>query len=427
MLEIGLPSLILADCCRSPRPRTRAVQPKLRPRAYLRVRPLSCQQPRPRRRRNHRCIVGRKRHRRKRHRQTPPRRLCREPPPKLDVGCYPARHQHRPRASALHCGKRLLHQAADHGSLKARDQIQHLRGQQARCAQLGDPLRRCPCGVRDRQPPLSCRSQHAVPLQMTQDRRLDPGKRKINVRRMGVRHPTMPYRRKPERHRLRIAQRRQRIDPWATRIRQPEQLSYLVKRLARCIVHRAPQRTVSKYPACPLRQIQVRVAPRNHQCHHRRRSLRQQLRRTLHQHSIDVPFQVIHCQQRLPERKGQRLRIRNPHQQRPRQPRPFRHRDCVKRIKPQPRLPFLCLGHRRPHHRHNVPQMLSAGQFRHHPSIQRVQIHLARDHARQHLCAAPHHRRRRFVARALNTQNQPRAAVVDGLESHAGSATFVGI
>ncbi len=117
---------------------------------------------------------------------------------------------------------------------------------------------------------------------------------------------------------------------------------------------------------------------------------------------MDMPLQVIHPDQRLIQPKRQRLRVRNPHQQRPRQPRPLRHSNRIQILKPNART-----AHRLTHHRHDVAQMLARGQLRNHAAVVRMQVHLRGNNVRQRLRTTAHHCRRRLIARALDAQNQP--------------------
>ena len=97
----------------------------------------------------------------------------------------------------------------------------------------------------------------------------------------------------------------------------------------------------------------------------------------LQQYRVNMPFQMIDGNQRQPLRKGQRLGVRNPHQQRPRQSRPGGYGNRVQIPQRDPRL-----RQRRAHHRHNRPQMLPAGQLRHHPAVARMRGDLRCHHRR---------------------------------------------
>ena len=77
----------------------------------------------------------------------------------------------------------------------------------------------------------------------------------------------------------------------------------------------------------------MRVSPRNHQRQDRsfHRSVnRRAATRMFQQNGMNMPLKVVHRNQRLAQRKRQRFRISNPHQQRPCQPRPTRHSNGVK-------------------------------------------------------------------------------------------------
>jgi hypothetical protein len=80
---------------------------------------------------------------------------------------------------------------------------------------------------------------------------------------------------------------------------------------------------------------------------------------------------MIDRDQWLAERKRERLGIGDADEQRPSQPRPFSHGN---RVKFSPREPGL--GQRRAHHRHNIAQVFSRGELRHHAAVGRVRRNL---------------------------------------------------
>ena len=86
---------------------------------------------------------------------------------------------------------------------------------------------------------------------------------------------------------------------------------------------------------------------------------------------MNVPFQMVYRNQRLAQAKCVRLRERNADQQRSCQSRTGGHGDRIQIFGDDGGL-LQCLAY----HRDDVPQMFSAGQFRHHTTVQRVHFHL---------------------------------------------------
>ncbi len=365
---------MLADLAALPRVGARRVQAKLRARTQPSIRTLPRQQPRPRCRRNHRRIIGRQRHRRECDLQPSPRTLFRKAPPQLRIGRNPSRDQHAPSPHPACRRKRLLQQPPHHRRLKARRQVENLHRQQPLLSQRGDRLCRGTCRIGNAQTTLRRCRQHPVRLQIAKNGRLDPGEREVPVQRRRIRRPAMPNCRKAKWYRRRISQLRQRIDPRPSGVRQTHQLRHLVIRLARCIIHRPAQRLIPENPSRSVAAIQVRVPARNHQRHHGRIGLNvlQQPALMSHQHRVNVALEVVHCDQRFLERKRQRLRVRDPHQQRSRQSRTLRHGNCIERLERQPRHLDRRLCHRLANHRNNVSQMLPARQLRHHATVKRM-------------------------------------------------------
>ncbi len=123
----------------------------------------------------------------------------------------------------------------------------------------------------------------------------------------------------------------------------------------------------------------------------------------LQQHRMNMPFQMIHRNQRHSLRKRQRLRIGDPHQQRPRQPRPAASPQSASRspaaLPPAPAPPAR-------------PAQYSAdARGWPAPAPRRHKAHASQSAKPQSTTAsapALHHRRRRLIARRLNSQNQPR-------------------
>jgi hypothetical protein len=149
-----------------------------------------------------------------------------------------------------------------------------------------------------------------------------------------------------------------------------------------------------------LGQKQMGVPPADHQREHRK------LQRSgsflaLQQHSMNVTLDVVDRNQRLFQSPRQRLGKAHPGQQRARQPGAVGHGNGVHVGIAQPRL-----GQRGTGHRNQIAQMLPAGQLRHHAAIGRVGGNLRSHHARHQFFPAAHQGRSRFVAGALNAQNQ---------------------
>ena len=118
----------------------------------------------------------------------------------------------------------------------------------------------------------------------------------------------------------------------------------------------------------------------------------------LKHHCMDVPLEMIHCNQRQTLRKRQGLGICDAHKQRARQARTAGYRNGVEIGQRN-----ACLGQRRAHHGHNRTQMLAAGELRHHASIFGMGGNLRRDHGRQRACATLHDGGSGFVAGGFDT------------------------
>jgi hypothetical protein len=119
------------------------------------------------------------------------------------------------------------------------------------------------------------------------------------------------------------------------------------------------------------------------------------------QHRVDVPFKVVDGDQRQPLREGQRLGIGDAHQQRAGQSRTGGHSNRIQIGQSNSRL-----GQRRPHHRHDGPQMLAAGQLRHDAAVARVGRNLRGHDRGKRARPALHHGRRRLVAGGFNAEDE---------------------
>ena len=114
---------------------------------------------------------------------------------------------------------------------------------------------------------------------------------------------------------------------------------------------------------------------------------------------MDVSLKMVHGDQRLPEREGQRLGKADAHEQGARQSRPLRDRDGIDGF-----VSLSRFGQGLPYHRNNRPQVLARGEFRNHSAIRLVRGHLRGHHVRQNLLPRPHHGRARLIAGTLNAE-----------------------
>ncbi len=123
--------------------------------------------------------------------------------------------------------------------------------------------------------------------------------------------------RERERNRFGIAKPRQRIDPRAARIRQPQQFRNFIECFASRIVDRATNQRIVPRSFRRLRKIQVCMSAGDDQSQRRfiRLRMRPLRRPLLEQHRVDVPLQVVDGDQRQPLRKRKCLRICNPDKQ----------------------------------------------------------------------------------------------------------------
>ena len=122
----------------------------------------------------------------------------------------------------------------------------------------------------------------------------------------------------------------------------------------------------------------MRVAAGNHERKSRR--VGALLCAVLQKHRVDVAFQVIHRNERLAERPGQRLGISHAHEQGSGEPGALGHGDGVEIV--QLELGALhCLAD----DGGNVSQMLARGELRHNTSPPGVDVELRRDDARKGL------------------------------------------
>ena len=115
---------------------------------------------------------------------------------------------------------------------------------------------------------------------------------------------------------------------------------------------------------------------------------------------MNVPFEVIHGDQRKIIRKGESLGVGDAHQKRPGKAGAGGDSDGIEIGERKVRL-----GQRGANHGNNGAEMLAAGQLRDHAAVARVRD-LRSDHGGYGPRATLHDRRGSFVARAFNAENQ---------------------
>ena len=99
-------------------------------------------------------------------------------------------------------------------------------------------------------------------------------------------------------------------------ISQSQQLRDFVERFAGGVVASVADILVGPASSPLLCQIKMRVSARDHQRQHRETQLAVPPLPFFQQHGVNVAFQMIHGDQRLVQRKGQRLGIADADQQR---------------------------------------------------------------------------------------------------------------
>ncbi len=115
----------------------------------------------------------------------------------------------------------------------------------------------------------------------------------------------------------------------------------------------------------------------------------------------DMPFNMMHANERDPCRKTQCFCKGNTDQQRPHQTRPISHRyrSHIPKF-----FPGLIKG--RLHHLVNFLDMLSRSDLRHHTTINRVQFYLRIYHIGQNFPAVFHYRSRCLITGTFYRQNK---------------------
>ena len=127
---------------------------------------------------------------------------------------------------------------------------------------------------------------------------------------------------------MRVPVGRQAVDHGAAGISETEELRNLVVGLARRIVASPASRRIQSVADFE----QVRVASANHQRE------RRQFHRVLRDDRVNVPFNMIHCDQREPARHSERLRVCDPNQQGSDESGPLRDGDRREVFEPRSRL-----------------------------------------------------------------------------------------
>jgi poly(A) polymerase len=344
-----------------------------------------------------------------------------EPLAQFAIGGHASGDQDASGAKLFPRGKGLLQQIANHGMLKAGDEVERrLRAKRESClaslrrAEIGDHARRTGCGF----------LAHAVQFNVAQHRRLDAGKRKeearielgngCGFRGLGARSFSGEVRfgfdpRKRKRHRLRIAESGERIDPRAAGIAQSEQLGHLVIGFAGCVVDGAAYKTVTPGAVRRPRQVEMRVAAGNNQ--RQCRLCLEIFRAALFfafakQDGVDVPLEMVHGDERNPLRKRQCFGVGDAHQQRSCQTGPGSDSNGVETVEGNPGA-----SEGFAHDGHNGAQVFAAGELGNHSPVRRVSSDLRGHGRRKRARAALHHRGCSFVAGGFHAEDEAAAHV----------------
>ncbi len=172
-------------------------------------------------------------------------------------------------------------------------------------------------------------------------------------------------------HRFRISVRGQLINERPTGIAEPEQLCDLVVCFSGSIVPGLAHQAIhTRFPNFE----QVGVPAADHQSQRWKSHLR-----VLQEHGMDVPLDVVDCDERDACSETDRLSVRHSDQQRSDQPRPCSDCDSIEGREVHPRLieRFSNNGHHR-------SKMLPRGELRNNPSVPGV------DELRSHHVGADH-------------------------------------
>ncbi len=121
--------------------------------------------------------------------------------------------------------------------------------------------------------------------------------------------------------------------------------------------------------------VENRVASRDDQANRGQRDLAIRAVR-FEQHRVHMPLEMIHPDERFAERHREHFAVGDANEERANQARAARDGNRIHITQLNARLPD-----RLAHHRHDLPQVLARGEFRHHAAIFSVDIDLRRDHA----------------------------------------------
>ncbi len=123
--------------------------------------------------------------------------------------------------------------------------------------------------------------------------------------------------------------------------------------------------------------------------------------RVFQQNGMDVTFEMIHGDERLAQREGQRFGIGDADQQRAGESGAAGDGDCVNILEAN-----VSLSKRSAHHGDDIPQVLARGEFGDDSAEERMSGNLRGHDIGEGLATAANHRCRRFVAGAFDSQNE---------------------
>src|SRR5260370_39350250 len=126
--------------------------------------------------------------------------------------------------------------------------------------------------------------------------------------------------------RVRITMRRKPVNNGSSGIPLPQKLRDFIERLPSSVVTSVPDVLVAPKILLHLGKIKMRVSARDHQREHRKMKIGISALPLLEQHRMDVSLKMVHSNQRLLQREGQRLGKADANQQPARQSRPLRNR-----------------------------------------------------------------------------------------------------
>ncbi len=164
--------------------------------------------------------------------------------------------------------------------------------------------------------------------------------------------------------RVRVSVSGKFVDHGAAGVAQSQELGDFVEGFAGGIVAGVADVLIGPAALPLLCQIKMGVATRDHQCQHGETQLVVSFLSLFQQDSMNMPFQVIYCNQRLVEGKRQRLGVADTNQQSSGESRTLSDGEGINRVKG-----LAGIGEGFADHRHNGPQVLARSQFRHHSAI----------------------------------------------------------